>query len=125
MATFMNAFTSMDWTMYPFSTQNPRDYENLMSVYLDAAFFLQLKETDFRQEGWRLEHKDVNDANSPITFKGIVFNEMKGVFSNSQQWFHQRHGNLLLPEHTYGTVYGGDPAHIPDLSWTQLRDFHA
>ena len=33
-----------------------------------------------RQEGWRLEHENPQDPKSPILFKGVVFNEMKGVF---------------------------------------------
>ena len=73
-------FLASDWTMYPFSTQNQQDYENLMSVYLDAAFRPRLSELDFRQEGWRLEHVDPNDKTTSIVFKGVVFNEMKGVF---------------------------------------------
>ena len=80
LSTFMNAFTVSDYTMYPFSTQNPRDFYNLLSIYLDAAFHPRLRELDFMQEGWRLEHSDLNDPNSPLVFKGVVFNEMKGVF---------------------------------------------
>ncbi|KAI0212017.1 Presequence protease, mitochondrial [Lamellibrachia satsuma] len=124
LSTFMNAFTASDWTMYPFSSQNKQDFENLLSVYLDAAFFPRLRETDFRQEGWRLEHENLNAPDSPIQFKGIVFNEMKGVFSNSQNLFAQKAQNLLYPSHTYSVVSGGDPLAIPDLTWQQLRDFH-
>ena len=80
LATFMNAMTSSDWTSYPFSTQNRKDFNNLLSVYLDAVFYPQLRELDFRQEGWRLEHEDLGDKNSPLKFKGVVYNEMKGVF---------------------------------------------
>ena len=124
LSTFMNAFTASDWTMYPFSTQNAQDYENLMSVYLDAAFFPKLRKLDFNQEGWRLEHEDPTDKNSPIVFKGVVFNEMKGAFSNPQQLFSEINQNLLLPSHTYGIVSGGDPVHIPDLTWEELKAFH-
>ena len=69
-----------DWTMYPFSTQNSTDYKNLLSVYMDCVFFPKLRELDFRQEGWRLENKDPKDRDSPLVFKGVVFNKMKGVF---------------------------------------------
>ena len=80
LATFMNAFTSSDHTFYPFSTQNNKDFYNLLNIYLDAVFFPQLKPIDFSQEGWRLEHQTIDDPKSDIVFKGIVFNEMKGVF---------------------------------------------
>ena len=80
LATFMNAMTFPDHTFYPFCTQNNKDFYNLMSVYLDAVFFPRLQQMDYRQEGWRLEHQKVDDINSDIIFKGVVFNEMKGVF---------------------------------------------
>ncbi|CAG0907078.1 unnamed protein product, partial [Cyprideis torosa] len=125
LATFMNAMTGADFTVYPFSTQNPTDFENLRSVYLDAVFRPRLRELDFKQEGWRLEHENPEDPSSPIVFKGVVFNEMKGVFADSQTLFAQKIHNALLPSHTYGHCSGGDPLHIPDLTWLALRQFHA
>ncbi|KAK3769391.1 hypothetical protein RRG08_029019 [Elysia crispata] len=125
MATFMNALTAYDWTMYPFSSQNEQDFKNLMSVYMDAAFCPLIRELDFCQEGWRLEQADLTDPSSPVIFKGVVYNEMKGVFSNSQSLYMQEALNELLPSHTYGVVSGGDPAHITSLTYKQLRDFHA
>ncbi|XP_053386243.1 presequence protease, mitochondrial-like [Mercenaria mercenaria] len=124
LATFMNALTASDWTMYPFSTQNRQDYNNLLSIYLDAVFYPQLRELDFSQEGWRLEHENLQDDNSPINFKGVVYNEMKGVFSNQQNIFAEAVQNKLLPNHTYGVVSGGDPEYIPDLTWEHLKNFH-
>ncbi|KAK6166270.1 hypothetical protein SNE40_023007 [Patella caerulea] len=125
LATFMNAFTADDWTMYPFSSQNYQDFQNLLSVYMDAAFYPKLRELDFFQEGWRLEHEDPTNPKSPIIFKGIVYNEMKGVFSSSRSIYTQEAYNKLLPSHTYGVVSGGDPKYITDLTWQQLKDFHA
>ncbi|KAK2570494.1 Presequence protease [Acropora cervicornis] len=107
LSTFMNAFTASDFTMYPFATQNAKDFENLLSVYLDAAFFPQLREQDFRQEGWRLEPEDLSDPTSHIIFKGVVFNEMKGAMHAQKN---------LLPSHTYSNNSGGDPLCIPDLT---------
>ncbi|XP_068843300.1 presequence protease, mitochondrial isoform X2 [Capricornis sumatraensis] len=125
LSTFMNAFTASDYTLYPFSTQNPKDFQNLLSVYLDAAFFPCLRELDFWQEGWRLEHEDPNDPQTPLVFKGVVFNEMKGAFTDNERIFSQHLQNRLLPDHTYSVVSGGDPLCIPDLTWEQLRQFHA
>ncbi|KAL8565467.1 hypothetical protein ACOMHN_049444 [Nucella lapillus] len=125
LATFMNALTAYDWTMYPFSTQNPQDFKNLMSVYLDAAFRPLIRELDFCQEGWRLEPEDPQNPNSPLTFKGVVYNEMKGVYSSSQNLFATAAMNQLMPSHTYGVNFGGDPKCITDLTWAQLKDFHA
>lgn len=124
LATFMNALTASDYTMYPFATQNAKDFQNLLAVYLDAVFRPLLRELDFLQEGWRLEHEDVRDPNSPIVLKGVVFNEMKGAFADSERIFAQHLQSRLLPSHTYSYVSGGDPAHIPSLTWQQLKRFH-
>jgi Zn-dependent M16 (insulinase) family peptidase len=78
LATFMNAFTASDFTIYPFATTNKVDYNNLRNVYMDAVFHPRLENLDFAQEGWRLEHKVPVDPSTPIQFKGIVYNEMKG-----------------------------------------------
>jgi len=122
--TFMNAFTSSDWTAYPFATQNDKDFNNLLSVYLDSSFFPNLDELDFLQEGHRLEFSESNNLDSDLEIKGVVFNEMKGAMSSisSQLW----HG---LSRHLYNsTTYkhnsGGDPENIIDLTHDYLVDFH-
>lgn len=124
LATFMNAMTGPDYTIYPFSTQNLKDYRNLQSVYLDSVFKPNLRELDFRQEGWRLEHTEVSDKNSPIIFKGVVFNEMKGVFNDNQAILAERMLNSILPSHTYSVISGGDPLVIPSLRYNDLLNFH-
>ncbi|KAK3805926.1 MAG: peptidase M16C associated-domain-containing protein [Benniella sp.] len=124
MATFMNAFTASDYTLYPFSTTNPVDYQNLRNVYMDAAFFPNLRELDFKQEGWRLEHENPNDKNSPIVFKGIVYNEMKGQMADAGYLFWSRMQQHMFPGTTYANNSGGDPAHITDLTHEELVQFH-
>lgn len=124
LATFMNAMTAPDYTMYPFSTQNLKDYENLMSVYLDAVFQPLLNEHDFRQEGWRLEHANPEDPKTPIIIKGVVYNEMKGVFADNQNILQYSLLSSILPSNTYGVCSGGDPAEIPSLNHADLKAFH-
>lgn len=124
MANFMNAMTAPDYTFYPFCTENQSDYYNLMSVYLDAVFNPMLRESDFRQEGWRLEYKNIDDKNSPIEIKGVVYNEMKGVYSDNQQIYNEHFLNNILPSNTYGVNSGGDPNVIPSLTHSDLVDFH-
>ena len=72
MSTFMNAFTSSDWTAYPFATQNKKDFYNLLDVYLDAAYFPILEEEDFKQEGHRLEFSKLDKSSSDLEYKGAV-----------------------------------------------------
>ncbi len=122
--TFMNAFTASDWTAYPFASQNAKDFDNLLRVYLDAAFFPCLDELDFLQEGHRIEFERADDPSSDLVFKGVVFNEMKGAMSSpSSQVWHVLKENLF-PTITYHHNSGGEPAHIPDLSYADLKAFH-
>ena len=122
--TFMNAFTSSDWTAYPFATLNKKDFNNLLGVYLDSAFFPNLDNLDFAQEGHRLEFQEKNNPESEIEIKGVVYNEMKGAMSSitSQLW----HGmsKHLYSSSTYKHNSGGDPEKIIDLSHEDLVNFH-
>ena len=122
--TFMNAFTSPDWTAYPFASQNGKDFNNLLDVYLDAVFFSRLDELDFAQEGHRVEFAEPANPDSELVFKGVVFNEMKGAMSSvpSQLW--HTLCKYLYPTTTYHYNSGGEPEHIPDLTFQQLQDFY-
>ena len=124
LSTFMNAFTASDWTMYPFSTQNHKDYYNLMDVYLDAAFFPTIAELSFKQEGHRLELAGTG-AQQHLVYKGVVYNEMKGAMSSPDQVMVRALLSALYPDTTYSNNSGGDPAEIPSLTYDQLKAFHA
>ncbi|MFH1981432.1 MAG: insulinase family protein [Pseudomonadota bacterium] len=126
LSTFMNAFTASDWTMYPFSTQNAKDYYNLMDVYLDAVFFPKLDALSFMQEGHRLEVEDdgVPGKDARLVYKGVVFNEMKGAMSSPDQVMAQSLTQALYPDTTYRFNSGGDPAAIPELTHEDLVAFH-
>lgn len=122
--TFMNAFTSSDWTAYPFASQNRKDFNNLLDVYLDAVFFSRLDPLDFAQEGHRLEFAEPNNTDSELVYKGVVFNEMKGAMSSvtSQLW--HTACKYLFPTNTYHFNSGGDPEAITDLTYDQLKSFY-
>ena len=122
--TFMNAFTSSDWTAYPFASKNKKDFDNLLDVYLDAVFFSRLHELDFLQEGHRVEFEKADDPETDLVFKGVVYNEMKGAMSSpvSQLW--QLFTKYLFPTTTYHYNSGGEPDHIPDLSYDDLKSFY-
>lgn len=125
LATFMNAFTSADWTMYPFSSRNAKDFMNLLEVYLDATFFPRLEQDAFMQEGIRFEFEAPDDPRSGLRYKGVVFNEMKGGLASPASAMQRALGKAMFPGLTYEHISGGDPEHIPDLTWRNLRDFHA
>jgi presequence protease len=125
LATFMNAMTSADWTMYPFSSRNAKDYMNLLDVYLDATFFPRLSEDSFKQEGIRFEFEDAADPKSGLRYKGVVFNEMKGALAAPHAAVQRAVGRSLFPGLTYAYISGGDPEDIPNLTWDHLRRFHA
>lgn len=124
LSTFMNAFTASDWTMYPFATQNRKDFYNLMDVYLDAAFFPNIAELSFKQEGHRLEVVG-EGADMHLEYKGVVYNEMKGAMSSPDQVMVRSLLNALYPDTTYSNNSGGEPSAIPSLTHEQLKAFHA
>ena len=124
--TFMNALTASDWTMYPFATQNRKDYYNLMSVYLDSVFRPRLDPLSFMQEGHRLEVESDPDAPAGfrLVYKGVVYNEMKGAMSSPDQVMARSILNALYPDTTYSYNSGGKPEEIPKLTHRDLVAFH-
>lgn len=119
--TFVNAFTFEDKTMYPVASQNDQDLYNLIDVYLDAVFFPRITPQMLQQEGWHFELEDIKD---PLTFKGVVFNEMKGAYSSPDSLLYRYSGRALFPDTPYHFDSGGDPAVIPDLSYREFKSFH-
>jgi len=112
----MNAWTGNDFTMYPFATCNEKDFNNLLRVYLDAAFNPLISYEDFLQEGFRLEFKEPGNLKSELEYKGVVFNEMKGAMSAIDSNFIQSVYSHLLKGSPYEFNSGGDPKYIPQLS---------
>lgn len=119
--TFLNAMTYPDKTVYPVASQNVQDFYNLVDVYLDAVFFPRITPCFFRQEGW---HYEMETPESPMTCKGVVYNEMKGVYSSPDSLLLERSQQSLFPDITYGLDSGGNPAEIPNLTYRQFRQFH-
>jgi Zn-dependent M16 (insulinase) family peptidase len=122
--TFMNAMTGQDFTCYPASSQVEKDFYNLLDVYLDAVFYPTLKRLSFLQEGHRLAFTEAGNKESPLAIQGVVYNEMKGAMTGSDQrlWFHLF--KSLTPDLPYAYNSGGDPKEIPLLSHEELVDFH-
>lgn len=121
--TFLNAMTYPDKTVYPVASQNEKDFFNLVHVYLDAVFYPNIykKPEIMEQEGW---HYDLESEDAPVIYNGVVFNEMKGVFSSPDQQLARIIQKSLLPDTPYGFESGGDPVAIPDLTYEMFLDFH-
>ncbi|MEE4239989.1 MAG: insulinase family protein [Desulfopila sp.] len=121
LTTFLNAMTGSDITYYPFATRNLKEYFNIMDVYCDVVFNPLLLRSTFEQEGWHY-HKE--SPQSPLLYQGVVYNEMKGAFSDPIRLiFHHIFGGLM-PDSTYAHESGGDPRDIPDLTYEQFVEFH-
>lgn len=121
----MNAMTASDHTFYPFATTNEQDFKNLMSVYLDSTLHPLLKESDFTQEGWRIGPENPlaeNEEEKKLVFKGVVYNEMKGQMSDAGYLYYIRFQDHIFPDINNS---GGDPQKITDLTYEQLKKFHA
>lgn len=121
--TFLNAFTGDEFTVYPVASMNTQDYFNLMHVYLDAVFYPRIYENHhiFMQEGW---HYELADASAPLVYQGVVYNEMKGAFSNPEREMWYRIQQHLFPESGYRFSAGGYPDVIPSLTYEDFLSFH-
>ena len=112
--TFLNAMTYPDKTVYPIASCNEKDFQNLMDVYMDGVLppNIYKEEKIFMQEGW---HYELEDADAPLTYNGVVYNEMKGAFSSPESVLDRYTRKVLFPDTCYGFESGGDPAEIPLL----------
>lgn len=121
--TFLNAITYPDKTVYPVASCNEKDFANLMEVYMDAVFYpnVYLHEEIFKQEGW---HYELDSVDGDIIYNGVVYNEMKGVFSSPEQVVMRESRHALFPDTPYGVESGGDPEYIPNLTYDAFKNFH-
>ncbi len=121
--TFLNAMTYPDKTVYPIASYNDQDFKNLMDVYMDSVFHPNILKYEeiFKQEGW---HYELEDLDEPITINGVVYNEMKGAYSSPDEMLQNAIFQSLFPDNTYGKDSGGNPAHIPELSYEAFLEFY-
>ena len=121
--TFLNAFTGKLYTTYPIASMNEKDYFNLMNVYLDAVFnpLIYTDQRILKQEGW---HYELNDKDSPITYKGVVYNEMKGAYSTPTRDLSYQIYKNLFPNTSCGFESGGYPSAITTLTYDEFIKFH-
>ncbi len=121
--TFLNAMTYPDKTVYPVASCNDKDFHNLMDVYMDAVLHPNIykEEKIFRQEGW---HYELESKDAPLIYNGVVYNEMKGAYSSPESILDSVTQKTLFPDTCYGKDSGGDPVHIPELSYEKFLDFH-
>ena len=111
MASFLNAMTFPDKTVYPFASPNETDFRNLLDVYLNAVFcpLAMVDRGVFEQEGW---HRDADG-----TVSGVVYNEMQGALASPDAQLQNALERTMFPDTAYGFVSGGDPASIPALTY--------
>jgi len=119
--TFLNALTFPDKTCYPVASANTQDFYNLIDVYLDAVFHPRLTPNTLKQEGW---HYELEAADKDITYKGVVYNEMKGAYSSPDSLLYEHSQQSIFPDTTYGIDSGGDPLVITSLTFDKFMAFH-
>lgn len=121
--TFLNAMTYPDKTVYPVASCNLVDFKNIMDVYLDAVFYPNIYEHEeiFKQEGW---HYELEDIDGDITYNGVVYNEMKGVYSSADDILSRYTFSALFPDSEYKNESGGDPEVIPELTYDAFKEYH-
>lgn len=123
MKTFLNAMTFPDKTCYPVASANLKDFHNLMDVYMDAVFYPNAVNNDkiFKQEGW---HYEMDSKDSELKVNGVVFNEMRGVYSNPDSILESSILNNLFKGTNYEYESGGDPKEIYNLTFDEFKAFH-
>lgn len=121
--TYLNAATYPDKTMYPVASKNDKDFRNLMDVYLDAVFYPNIYKYPeiMKQEGW---HYEINNKDEELKYKGVVYNEMQGVYSSPESLLFRGINSNLFPDTPYAFDSGGDPDDIPNLTQEQFLDYH-
>lgn len=121
--TYLNAATYPDKTMYPIASKNDKDFRNLMDVYLDAVFYPNIYKYPeiLKQEGW---HYELNDKDGDLSYKGVVYNEMQGVYSSPESLLFRGISSNLFPNSPYSYDSGGDPQDIPNLTYKEFLDYH-
>ncbi len=124
LATFLNAMTYPDKTVYPCASMNEKDYFNLVDVYCDAVFNPLITERHFKQEGHHFNFAEPGNTASPLVINGIVYNEMKGAFSDLDGIIQHKTKMSICPDNAYGLESGGDPEYIPALTYEQFVGFH-
>ena len=122
--TFMNALTGSDFTCYPAASLVEKDFYHLLDVYCDAVFYPLLNPLSFHQEGCRLEFEDKTDSTSPLVYRGIVYNEMKGSMASLDSRLWQSMSESLMPDLPYRHNSGGDPKEIPNLTYKEFKEFY-
>ncbi|MDD3807113.1 MAG: insulinase family protein [Candidatus Marinimicrobia bacterium] len=121
--TFLNALTYPDKTVFPVASMNPKDFMNLMDVYMDAVLYPNIYKIPeiFYQEGW---HYHLEKPEDPLTINGVVYNEMLGEFSTAESVLYRRAKQLLFPNSPYAFESGGDPDKIPTLTYEKFLQYH-
>ena len=121
--TFLNAMTYPDKTVYPVASCNDQDFKNLMDVYLDAVFNPNITKYEeiFKQEGW---HYELTGKDDELKINGVVYNEMKGAYSSPDEVLSSQIYRSLFPDNTYSKDSGGNPEHIPKLTYEAYLDFY-
>lgn len=121
--TYLNASTYPDKTIYPIASYNDKDFRNLMHIYMDAVFFPNILKSKaaFLQEAW---HYELEDREAPLEINGVVYNEMRGAYSSSDEILASAIMRTLLPDTPYAYDYGGAPDAIPQLTYEHYLEFY-
>lgn len=125
LATFLNAMTYPDKTVYPCASTNEEDFHNILRVYCDAVFNPLITKEHFKQEGHHFDLVNDEKGKAKLTVEGVVYNEMKGVYSDLDGIISREESKSIMPKTIYGKDSGGNPAEIPTLTYRKFKSFHS
>ena len=119
--------TAMNWTdhaYYYVSSNVRKDLFNMAEVFFDVVYHPLLMEETFKREGHHLELVNPDEPTGDLKINGIVYNEVKAGYSNPEGLLFLSAGCELLPDTLYSYNAGGNPEAMPELTYTQFKDFH-
>jgi Zn-dependent M16 (insulinase) family peptidase len=124
LSTFLNAFTGQKYTSYPASSCSEQDLYNIFQVYFHCIFSPSLSKEALAQEGFRYEYTDINDPNTPLRPSGVVYNEMQGVWSHSDERSYAYLTQELFPDLPFCNSSGGIPSEVMNITHQEIVEFY-
>ncbi|MBQ7487359.1 MAG: insulinase family protein, partial [Clostridia bacterium] len=122
-STMLNAYTDSTYTAFETASLSEEQLLMNMDVYLDGVFHPLVVEDEhaMMREAYRYE---LTDREAPISLQGIVYAEMEGALTQEQMAYAYM-SRLMYPGSSVGSLSGGLPSLIPEITYQELCDFHA
>ena len=120
--TYMNAMTTDIMTTYPVASLSEDQLLRYADYYTDSVLNPMLMEDSsiFEEEAWRYA---MSSEDGKLEMAGTVYTEMKGAYT-IQTAARFNFLKTIFPGCMIGNSFGGDPQHIPEMTFEDLTSYH-